>query len=97
MSKTHVLIEHTDPSCGNSKNEYVPRIVGCSIPRKTNTDAWALFALAHFKPFSASIPVIEPGDDLMAIFNNHPFSEHAKKILQNWDAIHECEDERDAE
>ena len=81
LSKTHVLVEHTDPSCGDGKNEYVPRIVGCSIPRKTNADAWALFALAHFKPFSASIPVIKPGDDLTAIFNDHPFSEHADKIL----------------
>ena len=97
LSKTHILIEHTDYSCGDGINEYVPRIVGCSIPRKTNGDAWALFALAHFKPFTASIPVLCPEDDIMAIFNTYSFSEHASKVIQNWDATHECEDERDAE
>ena len=97
LSKTHILIEHTNNSCGDGTNAYVPRIVGCSIPRKTNADAWALFALAHFKPFNASDPVLQPKDDLMTIFNTYSFSEHANKVLQNWDTIHECEDERDAE
>lgn len=97
LSKTHILIEHTNNSCGDSTNEYIPRIVGCSIPRKTNTDTWALFALAHFKPFSATDPVFQPKDDLMTIFNTYSFSEHANKVLQSWDMIHECEDEHDAE
>lgn len=97
LSRTHILIEHTDFSCGDGANEYVPRIVGCSIPRKTNADAWALFALAHFKAFSAAVPVLRPGDDPMTIFNSYSFSENANKVLQNWDAVHECEDERDAE
>ena len=97
LSATHILIEHTDYSCGDGINEYVPRIVGCSIPCKTNGDAWALFVLAHFKPFSASIPVLHPEDDLMTIFNVYSFSEHASKVLQNWDATHECEDKHDAE
>ena len=97
LSKTHILIEHTNNSCGDGTNEYVLRMVGCSIPRKTNADAWALFALAHFKPFSATDPVFQPKDDLMTIFNTYSFSEHANKVLQNWDAIHECEDECDAE
>ena len=98
LSTTHILIEHTDCLCGDGTNEYVPCIVGCSIPHKTNANMWALFALAHFKPFSASIPILRPGDDLIAVFNSYEsFSDHANKVLQNWEAIHECEDEHDAE
>ena len=30
LSKTHILIEHINNSCGDSTNEYIPHIVGCS-------------------------------------------------------------------
>lgn len=97
LSGTHVLIEHTDELCGDRTNEYVPRIVGTSIPRKSNVDAWALFALAHFKPFNTSQPLLQQGDSLQNVFDTYNFSDQAQKILLNWKAIHECEDERDAE
>ena len=97
LSNTHILIEHTNELCGDGTNEYVPRIVGTSIPRKSNTDAWALFALAHFKPFNANQPLLQQNDCIKTVFEHYNFSDKAQEILLNWEAIHECEDERDAE
>ena len=82
LSKSHILIERTDGLTGDG-NEYVPHVVGTSIPRKTNHDAWALFALAHFKPFTATHPLLRHGDDPKTIFETYSFSEHAQNILQN--------------
>lgn len=81
------------------------------IPRKhDNDDDYALFMLSHFIPFSVRSPLnLENGiwkcyEDAMTgggsnIPQNpmHMFSSRAKEIMKNWDEIHECEDERDAD
>ena len=53
--------------------------------------------LAHFKPFSPEIPLIEKNKLIESTFNDFAFSEKSKLIMKNWEAIYECEDERDAD
>lgn len=68
-----------------------------SIPRDTNP-SWPLFALAHFKPFGLNLPLLESnGLPVQTQFLNYKFDAKAEKVLRNWNAIHECEDERDAD
>jgi len=96
LACTHWLVEHTNAERGDLRTELVPRVVGMSIPRN-NSPIWPLFALAHHKPFSLSNPLIEPLSDWSSTYNKYKFTESAKKIMKNWNAIHECEDERDAD
>jgi len=89
------LVEHTNESLGISK-KLVPQLIGMSIPRPNNSQ-YPLFTLAHFKPFSASEPLIPSGSSVLEVFSGYEFSERAKQLIQNWDAIHESEDERDTD
>lgn len=96
LHKTHRLVEHTNEKRGDGALELVPRVVGVSIPRTTSA-SWPLFALAHFKPFSPTVPLLETnGMPVESQLKNYQFSSKAEQVLVNWDAIHECEDERDA-
>jgi hypothetical protein len=97
LSDTHELLEHTNESHSEGTHEYVPRVVGMSIPHCMNLALWALFALAHFKPFSSTHPLILPGSSVVDVFNTYSFSPRNLAIMQHWEAVHECEDERDAE
>ncbi|KAG2738317.1 hypothetical protein P692DRAFT_20758941, partial [Suillus brevipes Sb2] len=68
-----------------------------SIPRPNNANAWAWFTLAHFKPFSIDTLLL-PGDaSVEEVFSVFKFSDRANTIMKNWEAVHECEDQRDAE
>ena len=51
--------------------------------------------LAHFKPF---YPVLLMGENksIKSTYND-AFSENLRLIMKNWEAICECEDERDAD
>jgi len=95
--ETHELVEHTNTECGHNRSELVPCVVGMSIPRSSNKKMWALFALAHFKPFGVDVPLLHPGEELLAACDKYPFSLRAREIMVNWEAVHECEDERDTE
>jgi Helitron helicase-like domain at N-terminus/AAA domain len=93
---THVLVQHQDPHLPLDLWKTPPRIVGMQLPRRDHHE-YSIFMLAHFKPFSADIPPISPHQsysDALTSFQIPPF---AKAIMQNWEDIHECEDERDAE
>jgi hypothetical protein len=96
LHKTHHLIEHTNEDRGDGQYKLVPRVVGMSIPRESSA-SWPLFALAHFKPFGVSQPLISAGDTCENVFTTYPFSAFSLKVIKNWHAIHECEDERDGE
>jgi hypothetical protein len=67
-----------------------------SIPRETSV-IWPLFVLAHFKPFGVTQPLIPPGESCNDLFHTYPFSNRHLEAIKNWNATHECEDERDAE
>ena len=97
LSETHVLVEHTNDLRGDGGTHLVPRIVGSFIPREKAGDKWALFTLAHFKPFSNAIPIVEPGMTLDQAYKNFEFSPRSRFVMNNWETVHECQDERDAE
>jgi hypothetical protein len=97
LHETHVLVEHTNADRGEGHRTLVPRVVGIVVPRKSSADAWSLFTLAHFKPFSVSVPLFENGQQLTEALAGYAFSEFACHVMRNWEAMHECEDARDAD
>ena len=74
----------------------VPRVMGMSIPRKSDK-GYRMFALAHFIPFDIDDPLLKPGQTVDDVFEDARFTDRHLQILNNWEAIHECQDERDAE
>ena len=96
LAATHQLVEHTNELRGEGAGLLVPRVVGMSIPRKSDK-AYHMFALAHFTPFDIENPLLSPGQNATEAFNPNGFSSRHVQILDNWEAIHECQDEQDAE
>jgi hypothetical protein len=94
---THVLLKHTNAEQGEGHHALVPRVVRMNVPCKKSELEWALFTLSHFKPFSPSCPLISPGETLLEAYGGQKFDEFATWVMNNWEAVHECEDERDAE
>ena len=97
LSETHVLVEHTNDERGDGNSPMIPRIVGSHIPREKSGCRWELFALAHFKPFGLSVPLVNPGMTVEQTYKNFKFSPRSHFVMNNWEAVHECQDERDAE
>lgn len=95
--ESHELLEHSNEERGEGSRELVPRVVGMSIPRSTNPRQWQLFTLAHFKPFSQVNPLIPSDSSVEDVFNSYAFTPRNLAIMKHWEAVHECEDERDAE
>jgi hypothetical protein len=93
---THRLVEHTNELRGDGSDSLVPRVVGMSIPRKSDK-GYQIFALSHFIPFDIDNPLLRPGQTAGDIFGSAGFTEGNLRVLNNWEAIHECQDERDAE
>ncbi|KAF5333957.1 hypothetical protein D9758_017594 [Tetrapyrgos nigripes] len=94
LHNTHnlVLISNDFPS--EPWKERVPIIIGKGVPRFGSSEH-KLFLLAHFKPFGPQMPLIVSSID--QDFESYQFSSFAQHVISNWEAIHECEDERDAE
>jgi ATP-dependent exoDNAse (exonuclease V) alpha subunit len=97
LAETHHLIEHTNEERGEGQNEYIPRVIGSSIPRSNAGRIYKIFVLAHLKPFGVNNPLIPESKKVEDVFQTYQFSSKALTIMKNWDAIHECEDARDAE
>jgi len=97
LARTHHLLEYWNKERGDGLAEYVSRPIGCSVPRPNTGTTYAIFALAHFKPFSVINPLLCEGETFDNVFKKYQFTDTAKFILNNWDAINECEDARDAE
>ena len=97
LHATHELVEHVDDLRGDMNRVLVPRVIGTSIPRSNNKQAWMLFTLSHFKPFNCDVPLIQENEDTEEVFDSYQFSDYSRSIMLNWEAIHECEDERDAD
>ncbi|KAK0431621.1 hypothetical protein EV421DRAFT_1911713 [Armillaria borealis] len=55
------------------------------------------FMLAHFKPFDLDRPLLSSSNVVHAEFQSHNFSSRTRTCMSNWEALYECEDERDAE
>jgi hypothetical protein len=79
-------------------NRLVPRVVGSSIPHASYGNAYFLFVLTHFKPFSISHHLLDNPSQLFSVaFDDFSFDSSAKSVINNWEAAHECQDEHDAE
>jgi hypothetical protein len=94
--ETHVLLVHTDDEQGIGRKEFVPKMIG-AVPLRVHHPDYSLFCLAHFKPFSATAPLIEKGSDISSAMAAYQFDALAKRVMKNWEALHECEDEHDSE
>jgi len=53
--------------------------------------------LAHFKPFSYVNPCINNCKTMEETYLKYCFDPFSCEIMANWEAVHECEDVRDAE
>jgi hypothetical protein len=52
--------------------------------------------LAHFMPFSRHNPIRLSGKSVVKVFDSTTFTPRSSKVIANWNAIHECVDQRDA-
>jgi hypothetical protein len=95
-AETHQLIEHTNELRGEGMNLLVPWVMGMSIPRESDK-GYRMFTLAHFIPFDIDSPLLKPGQTVDDVFESVRFADRHLQILSNWEAIHECQDERDAD
>lgn len=95
---THELIQHTDEALLNLKHEFVPRVIGCLIPQK-QYQKYSLFALVHFILYSSinTVTSILGGRSLDVFVQEYSFNPKHLRIMNNWEEIHECVDEQDAE
>jgi len=97
LADTHCLVEFWNEERGDGDIEYVPRVIGCSIPRPNMGTPYFIFVLAHFKPFGILNPLLQQRQTFEEAFKLFKKSEHCKFVINNWDAINESEDARDAE
>lgn len=95
QADTHELAKYSDLDEMTLGREVVPRIIGCATPR-VDSDSYHLFVVAHFVPIATWS---EPFDlsRIEDVFDGHVFSPLQMSIMENWEAMRECEDERDAE
>jgi hypothetical protein len=95
-ASSHVIVLHTNFEKGHGSAPLVPRMIGCTPPR-TNDPRFKLFVLAHFKPFSFSSPLVLPSETILSTYDTHSFNAEAQSVMENWEEMHECSDQRDAE
>ncbi len=93
---THEIAEHTTAEEDSYMSKIVPRMVGHRLPR-VHDECYKAFMLAHFKPFHRNCPLVDDGGTVSETFDTYDFSTRAKRCMCNWEALHECEDEREAE
>jgi hypothetical protein len=90
---THQLVEHTNIEQGDGKHLLVPLIIGLTIPRIISP-TYKIFVLGHFKPFHNDTPLILPHETVDSVYSLYKFTVAEQKIINNWEEIHECKDER---
>ena len=97
LSDSHQLVQFWNEDRGHKDVEFVPSVVGCSIPRPNAGLLYKIFVLAHFKPFGALYPLVPKNETFETVFKRYSLTEAAQTVITNWDATNECEDARDAE
>ncbi|KAE8221649.1 hypothetical protein CF319_g5026 [Tilletia indica] len=106
-NKNHHLLKVPHPSAKRKCHRYtpsqpmgIPRAFG-TFPRSNGTDghgdAYCAAMLAHFKPFSCSDPLKVDGQSYEQAFCEYGFSASARTTMENWLALAECDDARDAD
>jgi len=64
---------------------------------RRSAKSYHMFTLAHFILFDVDNPLLHPSQTVTDTFNSGEFSPAHLQIPDNWEAIYECQDERDAE
>ncbi|KAL0057233.1 hypothetical protein AAF712_016133 [Marasmius tenuissimus] len=96
LAETHQLVLHTNETEHQSKN-LIPRMIGATPPRVSHP-SYHLFMLAHFKPFSCKVPLLDDtNQSAKDQFDCYNFDARSLRVMGNWEAVHECEDEWEAE
>ena len=97
--RTHelVLVDSIDNDSTTWKK--IPRMIGMKPPKRDLSEQFAWFALAHFAPFSDSVPLESPSASrsITDIFDDYPMSPLGRRIIENWEELNDCEDAREAD
>src|SRR6202044_2187818 len=97
LSGSHQLVQFWNEGRGHKEVEYVPRVIGCSIPHPNTGLPYLIFVLTHFKPFSALNPLVPDSESFETVIKKYQLTDAAQTTIRNWDATNESEDARDAE
>ena len=82
LCDSYELLLHTYPNlCELASNLLIPRVVGSSIPQTTPEKLYAKFMVAHFKPFSPTIPLLTHSETFEECFNSYHFTEFSRQIM----------------
>ncbi|KAE8217741.1 hypothetical protein CF319_g8238 [Tilletia indica] len=105
---SHHAMRESHPNFGERCHRYtpdkplgIPRAIFSSNPRsngsETHGDAYCVAMLAHFVPFSIISPLKPQDVTYEEAFQRANFSAKALQVMDNWAALSECDDARDAE
>ncbi|KAE8230690.1 hypothetical protein CF326_g4303 [Tilletia indica] len=79
----------------------IPRSIGAVFPRsdgsETHGDVYCAAMMGHFISFSPSQPLKSPNETWEQAFAKTTFPKAALRVMDNWTALVECEDARDAD
>ncbi|KAE8249631.1 hypothetical protein A4X13_0g5133 [Tilletia indica] len=107
-NKNHHMMRATHPNVNEKCHRYtpkkangIPRAIFSTFPRPNGTpghgDSYCAAMLAHFIPFGVATPLKTRDESYETVFSTAPFPPEAAKIMENWEALTECEDARDAD
>ncbi|KAE8250676.1 hypothetical protein A4X13_0g4500 [Tilletia indica] len=107
-NKNHHFMKETHPNAKEKCHRYtplqangIPRAIFSTFPRPNGTpghgDIYCAAMLSHFVPFSAENPLKRQGQSFEEAFSAASFSPEAMNTMENWAALTECEDARDAD
>jgi hypothetical protein len=97
LSESHHLVQFWNEEKGHEQVEYVPRVVGCSVPHLNAGLLYIIFVLSHLKPFRVLDPLVPPGQTFETVFQSWSSTDSAKDRMRNCEATNESEDACDAE
>ncbi|KAE8216956.1 hypothetical protein CF319_g8839, partial [Tilletia indica] len=106
LNRNHHPLDQKHPNVKTFCHRYsptqdlgIPRAIFSTFPRPDGSlkhgDAYCAAMLSHFRPFSNTVPLKEINQRYEDFFEVTKFSDKALSIMQNWNALAECEDARD--
>ncbi|KAE8228524.1 hypothetical protein CF326_g6539 [Tilletia indica] len=107
-NNTHHDLAATHPNAETHIHRYtpdkaqgIPRCLVSRFPRSNGTilhgDDYCASMMAHFIPFTTSSPLKDKDCTWEQAFARASFPPSALRIMENWSALNECEDARDAD
>ncbi|KAE8230936.1 hypothetical protein CF326_g4056 [Tilletia indica] len=83
------------------KSHGIPRYLAASFPRRDGTaghgDSYCAAMMAHFIPFNTVNPLKQQNQTWEQAFAQARFTGDTTRVMDNWAALSECEDARDAD